>query len=269
MGEQQEAVAKLGLGMAAISYDSPQVLAHFAERKKLRYPLLTDADSKVIDAFGLRNKEVNIDFMKGIPHPGYFLLDGKGRVQAKYFEADYRERITVSDILSGRFPARFKGLEDTVQAKRFPVTAATSAKVVAGGQRIRLTLTLRLPKGLHAYAPGAPSDYIPVSWELRTGQPAKALPMSWPTGKEEKVSGDPRLVPVYEGTVVISREVTMADQRALLAAATEGKLALQSDFRYQACTDRLCYPPETVPVTFSLLVASHDRDRVPEGLRRK
>ena len=45
-----------GLGAAAISYDSEEVLAAFAERKGIAtLPLLSDDDSAVIRAFGIYN----------------------------------------------------------------------------------------------------------------------------------------------------------------------------------------------------------------------
>ena len=106
LGTQEAAIRKLGYGVAALSYDSPGALVHFAQRKQIQYPLLSDPQSKVIDAFGIRNENVKDGFAKGVPHPGLFLIGADGRVEAKYFEEDYRERITVASILTGRFGER-------------------------------------------------------------------------------------------------------------------------------------------------------------------
>jgi len=35
----------------------------------------------------------------GVPYPGTFILDAKGVVVSRYFEDDYRERVSASDIL--------------------------------------------------------------------------------------------------------------------------------------------------------------------------
>ncbi|MXW34845.1 MAG: peroxiredoxin family protein, partial [Chloroflexi bacterium] len=57
--ELQERLGELraqGLGVAAISYDSQEVLAAFAERKGVEdVPLLSDDDSTAIRAFGIYN----------------------------------------------------------------------------------------------------------------------------------------------------------------------------------------------------------------------
>ena len=55
--------------------------------------------------------------------------------------------------------------------------------------------------------------------------------------------------------------------RPLLDA--EGKLTIEGALKYQACDDRICYPPETVPVRWTLQVEGHDRERAPAELQRK
>ena len=44
-----------GISIAAISYDSEEVLADFANRRGITFPLLSDDDSSVIRAFGIYN----------------------------------------------------------------------------------------------------------------------------------------------------------------------------------------------------------------------
>ena len=95
-----------GFGVAALSYDSPAVLKHFAERAKITFPLLSDPDSKVIRAFGILNETVPKDNpFFGIPHPGAYLVDPRGKVISKYFEDDYTQRDTASSILVREFGA--------------------------------------------------------------------------------------------------------------------------------------------------------------------
>ena len=48
-----------------------------------------------------------------------------------------------------------------------------------------------------------------------------------------------------------------------------GELAVEGTLRYQACDARVCYPPETVPLKWTFRYESPDRQRVPDGLRRK
>lgn len=238
------------MNVVAVSYDSEAVWRHFMERKKLAFPFVSDGDSKIIDAFGLRNKAVNIDFMQGIPHPGVFLLDGQGRVTAKYFEDDYRERFTVASILSGRFGQKAAPMGEFT-GKRIRVTTGASTSIVKGGQKVRLTLEAKLGPGLHVYAPGAPEDFIPVSW---TVDGVKAGAAIWPPGDKKAQ---------YSGVFQASREITLPPQ------LKNEELLVKGTFRYQSCTDKICYPPETVAVEWKFLSESHDRERVPTELRRK
>ena len=58
--ELQEAwpnLQKNGVAIFAISYDSVEVLAAFAEKRGITYPLLSDEGSHTIGALGLLNEQ--------------------------------------------------------------------------------------------------------------------------------------------------------------------------------------------------------------------
>ena len=82
-----------GIALYAISYDPPDVLAGFAERHGITYPLLSDAGSGLIRELGLLNEEAG-ERVEGIPHPGVVVLDADGTVAEKHFYESYRERDT-------------------------------------------------------------------------------------------------------------------------------------------------------------------------------
>jgi peroxiredoxin Q/BCP len=84
--------------VVAISYDPVEVLAKFAEKHKITFPLLSDPDSKVIKDYGLLNKEAK-GKTEGIPYPGTVLIDRDGVIRAKLFFDGYRERHAAEDIL--------------------------------------------------------------------------------------------------------------------------------------------------------------------------
>ena len=89
---------KSKLQLVAVSYDSVEVLNEFGKRAKIRFALLSDKDSKVIDAYGIRNAEAKDSRRDGIPHPGTFIVDQDGRIMAKLFYPGYRERHGAQDI---------------------------------------------------------------------------------------------------------------------------------------------------------------------------
>ena len=41
----------------------------------------------------------------GIPYPGIYVVDARGMVVSKYFEDDFKERVSTADILARQFGA--------------------------------------------------------------------------------------------------------------------------------------------------------------------
>lgn len=89
---------KAGVRLVAVSYDEPKILFEFGKQHKIAFALLSDPDSKVIEAFGIRNLEVKGSRIDGVPHPGTFLIDGKGVIRAKLFYEGYEKRHQAQDI---------------------------------------------------------------------------------------------------------------------------------------------------------------------------
>ncbi len=65
---------KQEIKLAAISYDSPEILKDFADRHKINFPLLADPDSRIIRSFNVLNEEAT-GKEKGMAHPGFFYID--------------------------------------------------------------------------------------------------------------------------------------------------------------------------------------------------
>jgi peroxiredoxin len=87
-----------GLTIVGISYDAVDVLAKFAEKRKITFPLLSDPGSKTITAYGLLNKDAK-GKTQGIPYPATIVLDGKGTIRAKLAMEGYRDRHTTKDLI--------------------------------------------------------------------------------------------------------------------------------------------------------------------------
>ncbi len=261
---------KRGYGVASVSYDSIEVLKNFADRKKLTYPLLSDPDSKMIKAFGILNEGPKTGFAVGIPHPGIFMLNAAGMVEAKFFEEDYRERITISALLSNQLGKPGLQAGEQVEGKNARVTPKASSLTARTGQHIVLSLEVELPKGIHAYAPGAPEEYIPVDWKSEPNEAYRLGPLITPEPRRLKVGGETVPVPVFEGTFTLKRELIPGAQPKLKAATDkQGNFKVPVAFRYQVCSDRQCFPPQTVNVNWTFRAEQLESERVPAELRRK
>jgi len=269
LDQNLDALRKQGLGVAAISYDTPAILKNFAERRKIRYPMLSDPDSAIIRSFGVLNDSVekNNPFY-GIPHPVTFITDGRGKVQHKYFEESYRERQTLAGLLAkdyGVVPGAAKGMAN---AKHVKIATAASSSAVRSGQRVLLSVEIDIPAGYHLYAPGV-EGYSGVNWTMTDGPLFKPHPVGYPPSRILYLKAIDEKVPVYERRIQLTRDVTIGVDKAIRAELNGGQeLKIGGTFKYQACSDRLCYPPETVPLTWTFTFEAHDSERVPAELRK-
>jgi len=94
-------LAERGYKLAAISYDPTDVLAQFAEKRGISFPLLSDSVSVTIDAWKLRDVRYKPDsFAWGVPYASIFVLTRDGVVQARLAEEDYKVRPPLSAVLA-------------------------------------------------------------------------------------------------------------------------------------------------------------------------
>ncbi len=256
--------------MAALSYDSVEVLKNFAGRRQIGFPLLSDPDSKMIRELGILNERVPKDnFAYGIPHPVTYVVDASGVVHARYFEEDYRQRVTASDILTrhfGRTPSLAVGESET---PRLEMTTSASSQIVRGGHRIALVVELDLKPEHHVYAPGQ-EDYRGVEWEMTPSAGWTSHEVALPAARRMAVAGIPAPALVYEGKLRLVRDLTIGPERSVRPLVNPaGELVVTGSLRYQACDHRQCFPPETVALKWHLRLEGHDLERAPAELRRK
>lgn len=90
----------IGVGVAGMTYDTPEIIAQFDEQWEIGFPLLRDVDRQHVEAWGIRNEEYGEGtFAYGIPHPGVVLISADGKILAKWAEAGYRSRADWATVL--------------------------------------------------------------------------------------------------------------------------------------------------------------------------
>ena len=88
----------------AISIDPPDVSKSLAEkiasdgRGAISFPLLSDKDHRVIDAYGLHDPAYDGRESDGIPKAAVYVIDKNGIVRWSKVENNYRERPTNETI---------------------------------------------------------------------------------------------------------------------------------------------------------------------------
>jgi len=84
--------------VVGISYDDTAALKRFSDQAKISFPLLSDPESKTIEAYHIRNEAAK-GKAEGVPDPGTFILDRDGVIRAKLFQDGYVNRHTAEALI--------------------------------------------------------------------------------------------------------------------------------------------------------------------------
>jgi peroxiredoxin len=267
-----------GLGLAVISYDPREIHEAFSRQNGITFPLLSDKGSETIKRYGILNTVVeealgpNRDdpavkadvsryiagsgtvppMMKGIAFPGTFILDRQGRVTSRFFEDFYVERSTVAGILK-RLDGRDQPVPGTkVSTEHLDVSTYPSDAAVAPGNRFSLALDIRPKRGMHLYAPGA-SGYRIISLSIAEQPFVRMLPLRYPASEIYFFKPLNERVPVYQKPFTLVQEIILEGQPAAQAAFKgRDSLTLSGTLDYQACDDKLCFNPASIPLSWTV-----------------
>ena len=286
--DQLETLQAQGIGIAAISYDSVEVLSDFATRRGITFPLLADDDSSVIGDYGILNTvaaegvgdnaddpDVQADVARyvsvfgasqmivGTPYPGTFMVGSDSKVTSRFFEEFYRERNTTTNVMLklgvGLSPiAAVQG--ETAHLK---FTAYPSNTTVTVGTRFSLALDVEPGPNMHVYAPGAEEKgYRVIGFNLDQPEIARIEPVAYPDSEIYYFEPLDEHVPVYQRPFTILQEVVMdADAQAEEIMSNLDALTLTGTLDYQACDDAICFLPQSIPVSFTVDLDMPDRQR--------
>jgi peroxiredoxin len=273
-----DALKRQGMGVAAISYDSREVLGAFSAKYGITFPLLSDPGSRTIERYGILNTvvaealgpqghtpDVERDMkqyvaprvnrhMEGIPFPGTFILDRSGRVTARFFEDTYVERDTVGNILMRLGAGRGTVQGSRVTGPHLNVVTYPSDAIVAPGNRFSLTVNVTPKAGIHVYAPGA-AGYRVIALRMAPQPFLRVLPLTYPASQIYFFKPLNERVPVYDKPFTLVQDVMIeATPAAEQALSGRRSLTVAGSLDYQACNDRLCFNPVSVPLSWTLAV---------------
>lgn len=260
--EQIEQIRVTGLELAAISYDSVPVLADFAARRGITFPLLSDPGSATIRAYGIFNTTVPPDNQRsyGIPFPGTLFLNPDGEVTSREFDDTYQMRTTAATMLL-RLGEDIRVPEgrERLAAPQMQMTLYSSDSVVAPGQRFSLVVDNVPDPNIHVYAPGDHS-YQVISIDMLAQPGLLVGEMTYPGSELYYFEPLDETVPVFQEPFRVTREV-MLDPAAQDAFAGLETLTLRGTIEYQACDDQICFFPQSVPVQWTVRIGELDRER--------
>ena len=255
--------------MAAISYDSVEILKSFADRRKIDFPMLADPNSETIRAYEVLNTEATGQY-KGMARPGYFFIDTSGTILEKFFETKYRQRFSGNNVIGKLFPELGEEVTDTVQAPHLSLAVEQSDRTAFPGGRITLAAEVQLPPDVHVYSPGV-QGYKSIALVMDPTPAMEFTPVNYPRAKTLYLPAIKERVPVFEGKFRLTQDLkvsSVADFSSSLG--TDGKtFTISGRLEYQACDSKICYLPTSAPIHWQLQILPLDRQRAPEDIRHK
>jgi len=251
-----------GLSVAGISYDSVAVLADFSRRRGITFPLLSDPGSKTIKTYGILNTTIPETNQQsyGIPFPGTFMLNAQGVVTSRYFEQAYQERTTVGSILA-RLGNNVDVPATKVSSPQLEVTSFVTDSTVAPGTYFSIALDIKPAHRMHVYAPGV-TGYKPIALSVEAQPGLVIREAHYPPSEDYHFKPLDEHVQVYQRPFRIVQDVAIdASPQAQAVMKDMTALNIKGVLSYQACNDKVCFSPQSVPLTWSVTLRQLDRER--------
>ena len=131
-------------------------------------------------------------------------------------------------------------------APRQHITLAASASPVSAkaGAKVSLFVDVVPDPGIHVYAPGA-KDYQAIAMTIVEQPDVTIGKLVYP--KSEMLSFDGESVPVFQKPFRLIEEITITK-----SAKPGTKLTVSGTVNYQACDDKVCFIPASLPVSWTV-----------------
>ena len=219
---------------------------------------MSDPGSKTITAWGILNRTAT-GRTAGIPYPGTYVIDRGGVIRSRNFEEAYQERDTAPSILAQLSLAALPPGTTEVAGRQITIRTTASDLVAAPGHRITLVLDVTPRANTHVYAPGQ-AGYIPIAVTLEASPDFKTTPAKYPASTRYVFAPLKETVQVYDRPFRITQDVTLTLTPSMRQRATAGEmLTIAGTLESQACDDKVCYKPETVPVKWTIRLTPIER----------
>lgn len=250
-----------GLGLAAVTYDPVPVLADFSGRRGITFPLLSDAGSATIKRYGILNTTVpETNELFGYPFPGTFILNHDGVVTARFFEAAYQERNTINSVLA-RLGRAVDAPVTKTSAPHLEIGSYLTDRVAAPGTHVSIVLDIKPEARVHVYAPGV-TGYKPIALAVQPQPGLVVRQPQFPKAEDYYFKPLNEHVAVYEKPFRILQDVEIDPSREAAAVLKDLKtMTIGATLTYQACDDKVCFNPQSIPLSWTIDLRSLDTER--------
>jgi hypothetical protein len=223
------------------------VLFNFSEKYNISYPLLSDKNSEVIKSFGILNPAGKPNSRSyGIPHPGFYIIDSSLTVVSKQFEELYSARPSAATILSAHLNQELNGHTVNIKTSYLEGQIVLSDSTGYPSQILLAKITIKMKDGFHLYGRPIAEGYIPLNIEFDSHKDFEIDKIAFP-------KTTPFTLPGLEETFnVLPQLITLKTYVRLIKKPQLGKTDVSGTISFQACDNKMCFPPEKINFSFPL-----------------
>jgi len=162
-----------------------------------------------------------------------------------------RTRLLVLLLAAASAFAQLDAAPDNGTSNQLVEIAPPNTVTVSGKKPGKLVVEFRIKNGLHINSNQPLSRFIIPTKLTFTSLPRgiRAGKVTYPAGQQIALDIAPD-----EKLSVYSGDVTLAASLLGGAAAKSGTYPAKAQLQYQACDNRMCYPPKTAPIDFQVKV---------------
>jgi thiol:disulfide interchange protein DsbD len=136
------------------------------------------------------------------------------------------------------------------KAELTPVVSGAAGASVAPGAKVRLTMKVHLPEGIHVQSDKPRDPYlIPTVLTLDAPAGVTVGKIAYPPPHDFTQAGQDKPLAVFEQDFAIGVDLTLA------GSVAQGPLVIPAHLKYQACDEKVCYPPAKADARWELKVA--------------
>ena len=147
------------------------------------------------------------------------------------------------------------------------LTTYPGTPTAAPGDRVSLVVEIEPGAQMHVYAPGA-DNYRLIILTLADQEFVRLVPIKYPPSEIYVFEPLNEHIPVYQKPFKLIQEVILGTgPQAEAAFRASPKLTLKGTLDYQACDDRICFNPVSVPLSWTIALGpGASRESQPRAL---
>lgn len=140
------------------------------------------------------------------------------------------------------------GQQSFAQTEEISIKFGTKSRSVKKGSISKGELIIEIPQGLHVNSNRPTGEYMIPTIVMLTGDGVTINEIIYPEGENKTFPFSPVPISVYDGRVVIPFEFSIPRNFKARSAKLSAKV------NFQACTDEVCYQPESRTVELTLRI---------------